>query len=265
MVKVSRRFLPMYYFHTTPDRSDYLKFYPNQLRILSSAYRRKKFPRVRDHLSLAKEVFIDSGMISAWKKKEAWWQHQQPYVIDYANEVDADYCAMLDLPMEPGMLKKNGVHPDDALARTIKNAEAFVDAKVSATKVFVVQGYTLSQYKRCIEAYRTLGIFEMTDNWVGIGSVCMRSPKKGLYDVCRFVRQHIPNHHLHAFGIGRKEWIWNLKGFGVDSFDSSSASMAVAFNRGVTRVEGKRNDAQVVRQFADEMMAYESHLSTPTT
>ena len=68
----------MYYFHVTPDRSDYLKLYPNQLRILSSAYRRKKYPRVRNFLSLAKEVFIDSGMISAWTKKDVWWQDQQP-------------------------------------------------------------------------------------------------------------------------------------------------------------------------------------------
>ena len=251
----------MYYFHVTPDRSDYLKLYPHQLRILSSAYRRKKYPRVRNYLSLAKEVFIDSGMISAWKKQDVWWRDQQQYVIDYANEVSADYCAMLDLPMEPQKLKENGVSPENALAKTIENAEAFINASVSGTKVFVVQGYTLSQYLHCITAYRHLGVFEMPHIWVGIGSVCMRSPKKGLYDICRFVRQHIPNHHLHAFGIGRKEWMRELSNIGVDSFDSSHASIAVAFNRGVTRIQGKRNDAQVVRQFADEMMAYESHLS----
>jgi len=253
----------MYYFHATPDRSDYLKFDPNQLRILSSAYRRKKYPRVRKYLSLAKEVFVDSGMISAWTKKDVWWQDQQQYVIDYANEVNADYCAMLDLPMEPQKLKRNGVSPDYALAKTIENAKAFMQASISSTKVFVVQGYTLTQYKQCIEAYQTLGVLEAPDVWVGVGSVCMRSPKKGLYDICRFVRQHIPNQHLHAFGIGRKEWMRELSNIGVDSFDSSHASIAVAFNRGVTRIDGKRNDAQVVKQFADEMMAYECRLRAP--
>ena len=252
----------MHYFHVTPDRTDYLKFYPNQLRILSSAYRRKKYPRVRNYLSLAKEIFIDSGMISAWKKKDVWWQDQQQYVIGYANEVDADYCAMLDLPMEPEKLKKNAISPKDALAKTIENAESFLNASVCGTKVFVLQGYALSEYRYCIEAYRNLGLFDMADIWFCIGSVCMRSPKRGLYDVCRFVRQHVPNHHLHAFGIGSKLWMRELSDIGIDSFDSSHASIAVAFNRGVTRLEGRRNDAQVVRQFADEMVAYEAHLSS---
>jgi hypothetical protein len=90
-----------------------------------------------------------------------------------------------------------------------------------------------------------------------------RSLKKGLYDIYRFVHWRIPNHYLHVSGVGCKVWMWELRNICVESFDSNYASIAVAFNRGMTCIEGKRNDAQVVRQFADEMLAYESHLKTP--
>jgi len=254
--------MSVHYFHCTPDRTDHLTHYPNQIRILASAWRLKLFfGRMKRHIHLAKELFIDSGMISAWKKGQISWADNQDYVIQTANALDADYVSMLDLPMEPHMLSKNGVESQDALRKTLRNALAFMNANVCGVKVFVIQGYELSEYQQCIEAYRNYGVFDMADVWIAIGSVCMRSPKKGLYDVCRFVRQAVPHHPLHAFGVGRKEWIRELRNIGINSFDSSYASTAVAFNRGKTRIEGKRNDSQVVKQFADEMVIYERYLN----
>ena len=91
MSKQSQDVKQIHYFHCTPDRSDYLLLYPNMLRILASAYQIKKFPRIKRHLSLARELFIDSGMISAHKKGEYEWQYQQAFVIEVADEVSADY------------------------------------------------------------------------------------------------------------------------------------------------------------------------------
>ena len=264
MSKQSQDVKQIHYFHCTPDRSDYLLLYPNMLRILASAYRIKKFPRIKRHLSLARELFIDSGMISAHKKGEYEWQYQQAFVIEVADEVSADYVAMLDIPCEPKMLKRSGMTVDQALYRTIENAKRFLELKpLTAKKVFVIQGFALDEYRKCIDAYRDLGILDLNDVWLAIGSVCMRSPKNGLYSIARLVRHLIPDCHLHCFGIGKKAWIQALGAIGIDSFDSAKASISVAFNRGVCRVEGKRTDAQVVRQFADEMLAVEQYLNTP--
>ena len=85
MSKQSQDVKQIHYFHCTPDRSDYLLPYPNMLRILASAYRIKKFPRILRHLSLARELFIDSGMISAHKKGEYEWQYQQAFVVEVSS------------------------------------------------------------------------------------------------------------------------------------------------------------------------------------
>ena len=262
------------YFHCTPDRSDYLKLYPNTFHILASAYRIKKFPKIKKYLHLANEVFIDSGMISAWKKNEIEWSNNQHFVLEVAQEVNADYVAMLDLPSEPYLLNANGLTTDEALKITIRNAITFLDATTPAKKVFVIQGWRLQDYHKCIEKYKQLGILDLQDIWIGIGSVCMRSPRKdinqlylyqdtiipGLYEVASFIRKQIPNHHIHCFGIGKPKWIQELMKIGINSFDSASASIQVAFNRGETKVNGPRNDKIVYQQFGDAMMIQEKKI-----
>ena len=69
--------------------------------------------------------------------------------------------------------------------------------------------------------------------------------------------------YFHCFGIGSREWVHELKKIGIDSFDSASASIAVAFNQGFCKHHGRRNTLQVCKQFGDEMIAYEQYLNTP--
>ena len=263
------------YFHCIPDRSDYLKLYPNTFHILASAYRIKKFPKIKKYLHLANEIFLDSGMISAWKQNEIEWSDNQQFVLEVAQEINADYVAMLDLPSEPHLLNVNGLTIDEALEITIRNATAFLDVNTSAKKIFVIQGWYLQDYHKCIEKYQELGILDLQNIWIGIGSVCMRSPRKdinqlylykdaivpGLYEVASFIRKQIPNHHIHCFGIGNPERIRKLTKIGINSFDSASASIQVAFNRGETRIDGPRNNKIVCQQFGDAMMIQEQKIN----
>jgi len=250
-----------YYFHCIPDRSDFLPCASRQIKILVSAYRVRQFQAITRSLSHAKEIFLDSGMISAWKKKHLHWMAAQPYLIKLAWEIGAHRTAMLDIPMEPNML--DGFPPQEAMKVTYLNAEAFIDAKVPGTKVFVIQGYEPHQYLECIHQYQKLGIFDLPDIWIALGSVCMRRPKGGLYHIARLVRDNIPEHlHLHAFGIGQREWINKLKTIGVNSFDSSISSLTTAFNKGPNRVENRIN-ADLPGQFCRDMLDYESEINTP--
>lgn len=248
----------MKYFHCLPDSTRFLDLpqVKGTLDILVSAYRIKRYPSIKKWLGGARSLFLDSGMISAWKAERPEWKDSQDFVIGLANELDVDYCAHLDLPMEPEMLGRNGWSPEHALEQTVLNAMRFKDATLPnhCKRVFVVQGYQLREYERCLDLYDSLGILEATD-MLAIGSVCMRSPKKGLYRVCKLVRQRCPHHRLHAFGVGRKMWVDELVQIGIDSFDSADASLQVAYNRGHLRVvEGHRNmrwrDIQFMAEYA---------------
>lgn len=53
-----------------------------------------------------------------------------------------------------------------------------------------------------------------------------------------------------------------LRNIGSDSFDSAAGSLWAGFNRGHTRVEGKRNNAQVKRQYCSEMLLYDMNLDS---
>ena len=87
---------------------------------------------------------------------------------------------------------------------------------------------------------------------------------KGLYQVCKLVRHEIHNHHIHAFGVGRKAWVEELVKIGIDSFDSATASFAMAFNRGISRVEGRRRTiSDEEGQSITEFSHYEEALFRP--
>ena len=249
----------MLYYHCTPDRTDYLQ-HRTGVHLLVSAYRVRKFPKITKHLGLAGDVFLDSGMISAWQQKDDWWAEMTDFVIGLSYSGVFNRTAMLDLPCEPSFLKMNGWSLQKALRCTYRNAKRFMESKVAGTKVLVVQGWELKHYKACIEVYRKRGYFRQPC-WVGIGSICRRSPKNGLYDVCKLLREELPGKHLHAFGIGKPEWIHELEKIGIDSVDSSTASTRIGFNRpkSVKRTDIRTN-RQVCMQFAKEMLYVEEEL-----
>ena len=224
----------MKFFFGVSDNPAHLKYIP-PVDVMISAYRFKFLINRRyakKYLNRAESIFVDSGFISAWKAG-TWkrWLDKQDYVLSCAKKAKADIVAMLDLPMEPKLLAKNGFLAEDALNITINNAAFFMKAKTKATKVFVVQGYQEHEYLQCIEAYQKLGIFEQKNIWIGIGSVCMRTPEAGLYRIAKLIRQEVPDHHLHCFGIGKISWVKELEQIGIDSCDSSVASVCTAYNK----------------------------------
>ena len=252
------------YFHCIPDSTSFLSDHPGQFDVLTSAYRIKRYSTIKRSLKYARRLFLDSGMLSAWNAGKIDWASEQDYVVRLANEIKPDLVAMLDLPMEPHLLAANGVTSLKALNKTKENAMAFMEAHLpqGTKKVYVVQGYELSEYQQCLDWYRELGIFDSSSSWIAIGSVCKRSPRMGLYQVAKFIRKEVKHHHIHAFGIGRRAWIRELVKIGIDSFDSATASMTVAYNKGESQVKGRhRNIDDRDRQFAFEFKKHEDYLN----
>lgn len=244
------------YFQCLPDRTVFLE-YTNKLDVLISAYRASLRPSMVKSLKYAASVFVDSGMISAWRNGHTAWMGEQSRVLQFAEDISADYVAMLDLPMEPHLIELNGWTHEAAMTMTIGNASRFMHYQTNIMKVFVLQGWTLedenfspSDYKYCASVYDRIGVWDIRPRpWIGVGTTCMRTPKQGLYTIYQWVRDNFPEYHIHAFGIGNEGYISELVKIGIDSIDNAKASCDVAFNRGITKHEGKRDKNIIDSQF----------------
>lgn len=185
-------------------------------------------------------LFIDSGMIGAWKHNDLSWMNEQETVIETAKKLRADIVSMLDLPMEPRFLMANGFTQRRALAVTYQNAESFRDAgDIGIAKCFVIQGWRPDDYRMCIKQYDALRIWDDADV-IGIGSVCMRTPETGLYDIAKLVVREVRKRtdaSIHCFGIAQPRYVTQLYRIGVESCDSATAALSSAFFKLVTGQE----------------------------
>ena len=180
----------------------------------------------------ANKLFMDSGMIGAWRKRDLEWMDNQEEIIALAKKMRVDIVTMLDLPMETHLLSKNNFTQKQALKKTIENAEKFRDmGNIGIKKCYVIQGWKKHQYVDCIKKYDALNIWDDADI-IGIGTMCMRTPSTGLYSIARFIIDEIKERTdapLHCFGIARPQWVQTLFSFGIRSCDSATAAMCSSF------------------------------------
>jgi len=200
----------------------------------------------------AKSIFADSGLIG-WLKSDRYcstaftdYALHPERVLQIQSQIDPDLYSHVDIPCEPLILAKGGISKDLALNQTIANAKFLRDASLSSPsriKVFAVQGYSLEDYKWSINQLQELGFFELDPSvtWFAIGSVCMRTPLTGLYEVAKLVRALVPSrYHLHCFGIANPVWVLELAKIGIDSCDSATAGAAAGMGFSFIDEGGKR-------------------------
>lgn len=206
-------------------------------RILISAwdhYRRSKIPStyVTTLKAAGGHLFVDSGMLSAirrTKSPDLTWVDRQDAVAQLARELDADYVAHLDVPMERhGLVRAKWTHRQ-AIDLTLRNARAFLEMDTGrARKVFVIQGWTLDEYVYCYRSLLDIGA-PNGGAW-GVGSCCMRKPTRGLWQILEWARQETLGERLHVFGVGDSGKVARLIGIGIDSVDEGNSVHAI-FNR----------------------------------
>jgi queuine/archaeosine tRNA-ribosyltransferase len=197
--------------------------------ILCSAYSimKRSFGSLKKYRGFYDNLIIDSGGISAWKKKDKTWiqKETQAQYVEETRSLKPTKICHLDLPMEPSFLQTNGFTKDDAIKTTIKNAEYFLDIDTgNSEKMFGLQGWNLEDYISCIKAFNEIGIFK--DKYtIGIGTTCMRTPPS-LYQVYQtvvpLIREINPTQRIHAFGIAHPEWLYELYRLGITSGDSAT-------------------------------------------
>lgn len=211
-------------------------------------------------------------------RQVARWVQSQERLIETAwrladGGVRHGVAAMMDHPCEPHLLGALGITVDQAVDATIANACDWSARAVLPhgwKKVYVCQGWDLGDYARCLEAFEHYGILDEVRRgyaWLAAGSTCMRKPNQkngpGLYAVYATIRDYLgPDGHLHALGIAKPEWIRHMRRQGwIQSADSATASMTVAFNRGPFAIAGRRTRDHLDLQFARTMLWLEDEIA----
>ncbi|GEM_PF-4102944 len=240
-------------FHTLMGGAEFraLRFFDDKsLHLLIAASMLTFEGRWKKHIGMIQEkkklLFADSGLLG-WIKKsgpEAIKEYSlhPERVLEIQQQISPDIIAHADIPMEIGILRMAEISKEKALEITWQNAEFLKEQKMDAIKCFVIQGYEQEDYERSIDYFRQHGFFELdpAKTWFGIGSVCMRTPKTGLYSITKFVMEQVPEqYHIHTFGIANPVWVLELNNIGINSCDSATASFAAAMFQ-VIDVEGRR-------------------------
>lgn len=179
-------------------------------------------------------IFIDSGGLSALRSRPAKlsWLDRQDEVAQLARELSADWVSHLDVPMERRGLANARLTRKQALDVTIRNALSFMDADVGkARKVYVLQGWELGDYEDCFKQFQEIGIPD-GGNLLGLGTCCMRSATRGLWQIAERVREITNGTELHAFGVGDVGKIPRLSRIGFDSVDEGNTIRAMVYDTG---------------------------------
>jgi hypothetical protein len=149
-------------------------------------------------------LFVDSGGFQAASR----WGLQYPYSIgayfNYAEQLGADYVAGPDFACEPSL------HASSTEERMLKTAAAHRTAKRyydrgdwSFQFVPVLQGWEVSDYRRCIRLYDDYGL---TTDYMALGTVCKRSDTDEIHNVLRVCEKYLPGTDWHMFGLTKRAW-----------------------------------------------------------
>lgn len=158
---------------------------------------RKTLPRARGPWALDSGGFTELSQHGSWRRD----------AIEYAAEVhrfrdeigNLAWAAPMDWMCEPSMLAKTGLSVADHQRRTVANFLRLRDLAPELPFVPVVQGWTLADYRRCVDLYAAAGVDLASETTVGVGSVCRRQATGEIdFIVSTLAEQGL---RLHGFGV----------------------------------------------------------------
>jgi len=175
--------------------------------------------------------FLDSGALVGVRKEGRKYLEYQDDVIDFAVKNNADWVAMLDIPLYKDILEYIKMDASQAFKIHLRNAEKFAETKLPANmrKVFVIQGVNEKQFQTCLEAYKEL---TTPDDVIAIGGWALSRGEEQDSELVRrvsIVHEMFPKNDIHLFGVSRLKTVAKCALAGATSCDSSTASILVAF------------------------------------
>lgn len=164
--------------------------------------RRRLFDVKRLHRSVVPWA-LDSGGFTELRDHGSWGRLSPvEYVAEvrrYADEIGMlDWAAPQDWMCEPSILARTGLDVRQHQALTVDNYLRLRDLDASLSFIPVIQGWTLDDYRVCVDLYERAGIDLAGEATVGIGSVCRRHSDAA---IGRIVRAFADDFRVHAFGV----------------------------------------------------------------
>lgn len=135
------------------------------------------------------------------------------------------YYASMDYPCEPDISRQLDLMSNaERIKATVANAIAMTEweSHVRGKLVPVIQGYTLDEYRQCIDLYHKLGTIR---EYMAVGSMCRRISNAELHNLIPGITDHARQasvKRLHFFGLKLSESLRDLSEF-IWSRDSAVA------------------------------------------
>jgi len=157
----------------------------------------KRLPRARAPWAL------DSGGFTELSTHGRWQTSTDAYidaVARYSSDVGRlEWAAPQDWMCEPFIVAKTGLSVREHQERTVSN---YLDLRDRGPFIPVLQGWTLTDYERCIDLYASAGVDLAALPLVGIGSVCRRQDSAEIGRIMLTI--HDAGIHAHGFGVKKE-------------------------------------------------------------
>jgi hypothetical protein len=158
---------------------------------------RRHLPRAIGEWALDSGGFSELSLYGRWHTSEGEYTEA---VARYHEEIGRlAWAAPMDWMCEPSMLAKTGLSVREHQERTVGN---YLRLRGHGPFIPVLQGWTLSDYERCVELYETAGVKLADQTLVGVGSVCRRRSTVQIGLIMRTLAG--AGLRLHGFGVKKK-------------------------------------------------------------
>lgn len=214
------------------------KFLPRGLNVMYSAagfwndgrWRRKRFPRGSGLR------FLDCGGFTMLNRCGTY-----PFTtVNFMNLVAflrPDYYVPLDYPCEPGISRQLGLMTNEQrIEKTVENAVEMVhwEGHVGGRMLPVIQGYTLGEYKRCIDLHVQAGTMR---DYMAVGSMCRRIEDSELHKLIVGISEYVGVSKLHFFGLKLSSALCDVQHL---IYSQDSAVALDAYSADARRLRGGR-------------------------
>lgn len=212
----------------------------------------RRLRRYRRRLPIARtEWALDSGGFTELTTHGSWEFGPSPdryaaSVRRYRYEIGRlSWAAPQDWMCEPSILARTGLTVVEHQARTVGSYLQLRALAPDLPFIPILQGWTVSDYLRCIDRYTAAGVDLSNAEFVGVGSVCRRQSTGEAHAIISAIRSAGVT-HLHGFGVKTT----GLARYGhlLSSADSMAWSIAARRSKPIRDCRGRhRNCANCPR------------------
>jgi hypothetical protein len=185
-------------FYLGSHMAHWLGFSPVPLFVSDRKLRnRRTFPRASSDWCLDSGGFTELSLYGEWRTTPEDYVHG---IRRYQSEIGRlQWASQQDMMVEDVMLARTGLTIADHQQQTINNFLTLRTIASDLPIIPVIQGQTLSDYLRHIDAFNQAGIDLTKETTVGIGSVCRRQASKEIVGIVQGVTN--AGIRLHGFGM----------------------------------------------------------------